>query len=133
MHCVLQATPRACAGQDLSGRRVLIVFGGWDGHEPGKYVSMLLPWLLSEGAVADTTSSLDIYTDSTYMSSVDLIIQAYTMSCDNAPSGGGTASGSQGRRRPGRMARRPGRCLQEQSCIPVYGGWTVGGTSGWCD
>ncbi len=77
---IVLAVPHACAGQDLNGRRVLIVFGGWDGHEPGKYVSMLLPWLLSEGAVADTTSSLDIYTDSIYMSSVDLIIQAYTMS-----------------------------------------------------
>ena len=77
---IVLAAPRQCAAQDLSGRRVLIVFGGWDGHEPGKYVSILLPWLLSEGAVADTTSSLDIYTDSIYMSSVDLIIQAYTMS-----------------------------------------------------
>ncbi|MFZ2287260.1 MAG: ThuA domain-containing protein [Bacteroidales bacterium] len=77
---IVLSAPRECSGQDLKGRRVLIVFGGWDGHEPGKYVSMLLPWLRSEGAVTDTTSSLDIYTDSIYMSSVDLIIQAYTMS-----------------------------------------------------
>jgi type 1 glutamine amidotransferase len=65
---------------DLKSRRVLIVFGGWDGHEPGRYVGILLPWLTSEGAVVDTTSSLEIYTDSAYMRSVDLIIQAYTMS-----------------------------------------------------
>jgi type 1 glutamine amidotransferase len=64
----------------LKGRRVLIVFGGWDGHEPGRYVGILLPWLTSEGAVVDTTSSLEIYTDSAYMTSVDLIIQAFTMS-----------------------------------------------------
>ena len=65
---------------ELKGRRVLIVFGGWDGHEPGRYVDILLPWLTSEGAVVDTTSSLEIYTDSAYMMNVDLIIQAFTMS-----------------------------------------------------
>lgn len=75
---LMSATPD-CYGQDLKGKRVLIVFGGWDGHEPGKYVGLLLPWLRSEGAIADTTSSLDIYADSTYMSKVDLIIQSYTM------------------------------------------------------
>lgn len=80
MSLILMANPQECAGQDLSGKHVLIVFGGWDGHEPGKYVEMLLPWLRSEGAAADTTSSLDIYTDSIFMSSVDLVIQAYTMS-----------------------------------------------------
>ena len=73
-------SPMECRSQDLKGKRVLIVFGGWDGHEPGKYVGILLPWLRSEGAIADTTSSLDIYTDSGYMAGVDLIIQAYTMS-----------------------------------------------------
>ena len=81
---ILLATSLDCSGQDLKGKRVLIVFGGWDGHEPGKYVGILLPWLRSEGAVADTTSSLEIYTDSIYMSSVDLIIQAYTMSAITA-------------------------------------------------
>lgn len=77
---ILLAAPLECTGQDLKWKRVLIVFGGWDGHEPGKYVGILLPWLRSEGAIADTTSSLDIYTDSIYMGNVDLIIQAYTMS-----------------------------------------------------
>lgn len=77
---IAMAATLECTGQSLKGRRVLIVFGGWDGHEPGKYVGMLLPWLRSEGAVADTTSSLDIYTDSKYMAGVDLIIQTCTMS-----------------------------------------------------
>ncbi len=76
----LMAPHLECTGQDLKGKQVLIVFGGWDGHEPGKYVDLLLPWLRSEGATADTTSSLEIYTDSIYMSRVDLIIQAFTMS-----------------------------------------------------
>jgi len=63
----------------LKGKKILIVYGGWDGHEPGKYVGILYPWLLSEGAVADTCSSLKIYTDKEYMKTVDLLIQVFTM------------------------------------------------------
>jgi hypothetical protein len=64
---------------ELKGRKILIVFGGWEGHEPAAYVDILLPWLRAEGAVADTTRSLDIYTDDTYMKSVDLVIHIFTM------------------------------------------------------
>jgi type 1 glutamine amidotransferase len=64
----------------LKGKKILIVYGGWDGHEPGKFVGILYPWLLSEGAVADTCSSLEIYTNKEYMKTVDLVIQVFTMS-----------------------------------------------------
>ena len=64
----------------LKGKKILIVYGGWDGHEPDKFVGILYPWLLSEGAVADTCSSLEIYTDKEYMKTVDLLIQVFTMS-----------------------------------------------------
>jgi type 1 glutamine amidotransferase len=55
-------------------------YGGWEGHEPVKFVGILYPWLLSEGAVVDTCSSLDIYTDKEFMKTVDLVIQVFTMS-----------------------------------------------------
>lgn len=64
---------------ELKGIRVLIVYGGWEGHEPAGYVNLLLPWLQAEGAVTDTTRSLDVYTDEAYMSNVDLVIQIFTM------------------------------------------------------
>jgi|GEM_PF-3887891 len=35
MSLLLLAAQPECTGQDLKGKRVLIVFGGWDGHEPG--------------------------------------------------------------------------------------------------
>ncbi len=68
------------SGTGLKGKKILIVYGGWEGHEPGKFVGILYPWLLSEGAVADTCSSLEKYTDKEYMKTVDLVIQVFTMS-----------------------------------------------------
>jgi hypothetical protein len=47
---VLLSCSEAHSAPELKGKKVLIVFGGWDGHEPGKYVEILTPWLLSEGA-----------------------------------------------------------------------------------
>ena len=64
----------------LKGRKILIVYGGWEGHEPGKFVDILYPWLVSEGASVDTCSSLEIYTDKEYMKTIDLVIQVFTMS-----------------------------------------------------
>ncbi len=68
------------SGPGLKGKKILIVYGGWEGHEPVKFVGILYPWLLSEGAVADTCSSLEKYTDKEYMKTVDLVIQVFTMS-----------------------------------------------------
>jgi uncharacterized protein len=67
------------ASPGLKGKKVLIVFGGWEGHEPGRYVDILMPWLLSEGASVDTCSSLKIYENREFMKTVDLIIQIFTM------------------------------------------------------
>lgn len=75
----LSLSKNTCAQSELKDRKVLIVFGGWEGHEPGKYVDILLPWLRSEGAVADTCSSLKVYTDREMMQATDLIIQVFTM------------------------------------------------------
>lgn len=76
---VVSGCSNAVTLPELEGRKVLIVYGGWDGHEPARYVELLLPWLESEGAVADTSRSLDIYTDEAYMKNVDLVIQIFTM------------------------------------------------------
>lgn len=59
----------------LKGKRILIVFGGWQGHEPRQSIEVFLPWLKAEGALVDTTSNLVVYADKAYMSTVDLIIQ----------------------------------------------------------
>lgn len=63
----------------LEGKKVLFVYGGWDGHEPRQCMEILKPWLESQGANVVLSGSLDSYTDEALMSSLDLIIQAWTM------------------------------------------------------
>lgn len=65
---------------DLKGRKVLFLYGGWDGHEPEKFRDYLLPWMKEEGASVQTSDNLDPYLDESLMSSVDLIVQIFTMS-----------------------------------------------------
>ena len=62
----------------LKGKKVLYVYGGWDGHEPEKCRDIFVPWLRSEGAEVFVFDNLSCYTDSTLMKSVDLIVQHFT-------------------------------------------------------
>ena len=80
MFFALLACSEVSSAPGLKGKKILIVYGGWEGHEPVKFVGILYPWLLSEGAVVDTCSSLEIYTDKTYMKTIDLVIHVFTMS-----------------------------------------------------
>lgn len=63
----------------LHGKKVLYVFGGWDGHEPKQSVDLFVPWLRSEGAEVTVSDTLDSYLDEKLMNSLDLIIQIWTM------------------------------------------------------
>ena len=64
----------------LKGRKVLFTYGGWDGHEPKKYLDYMTSWLKDEGAEVQSFPTLDPYTDKSLMSSMDLVLQIYTMS-----------------------------------------------------
>jgi len=72
--------PGAPAIPSLKGRRVLFTYGGWDGHEPQKYLEYMTAWLKEEGAEVQSSPTLDVYTDKTLMASMDLVLQIYTMS-----------------------------------------------------
>ena len=72
--CTANAQERA-----LQGKRVLFVYGGWDGHEPRQCMERLKPWLESQGAIVDYRTSLEVYADKAVMSATDLIIQCWTM------------------------------------------------------
>lgn len=63
----------------LQGKSVLIVWGGWMGHEPKKCIAIFQPWLEEQGAKVTVSDTLDSYLDEELMSSVDLIIQIWTM------------------------------------------------------
>jgi type 1 glutamine amidotransferase len=64
----------------LKGKKVLFVWGGWNGHEPEQCRDIFVPWMESEGAEVIISDSLGIYTDKDFMSSIDLVVQIFTMS-----------------------------------------------------
>ena len=63
----------------LKGKKILYVYGGWDGHEPKQSVDIFVPWLKSEGAEVIVSDNLDKYADKELMQSLDLIVQIVTM------------------------------------------------------
>lgn len=60
-------------------KSVLLVYGGWEGHNPKGFKDLFLPWLKSQGFNVTVSNSLDIYSDQTKMKQYDLIIQSWTM------------------------------------------------------
>lgn len=61
------------------GKKVLFVWGGWEGHEPQKCRDIFVPWLKEQGFEVEVSNTLDSYLDEEKMKSLDLIIQVYTM------------------------------------------------------
>ncbi|NQT25991.1 ThuA domain-containing protein [candidate division KSB1 bacterium] len=66
--------------KDMKDKKVLFTWGGWDGHEPKQCVDLFTPWMESLGAQVTVSDTLDSYLDEDLMSSLDLIIQVFTMS-----------------------------------------------------
>lgn len=77
----MMCTTCQAKGQEsaLKGKRVLFVYGGWEGHEPRQTMEKLKPWLEGEGAIVYYRNDLDAYADKKLMNSIDLIIQTWTM------------------------------------------------------
>ena len=63
-------------------KSVLIVWGGWDGHEPKQCVDIFAPWLEKKGFDVEISNSLDSYLDEENLNSKDLIVQTVTMSSE---------------------------------------------------
>ncbi|UII21476.1 ThuA domain-containing protein [Fulvivirga ligni] len=64
----------------LKGRKILFTYGGWDGHEPEKFLNFLKPWMQKEGAEVMVYDNLSPYEDESIMNQIDLIVQVFTMS-----------------------------------------------------
>jgi type 1 glutamine amidotransferase len=62
----------------LKGKKVLFVWGGWDGHEPQQCRDIFVPWMESEGAEVKVSDTLDAYLEMD-KGKLDLIIQIWTM------------------------------------------------------
>lgn len=64
----------------MSGRRALVVRGGWEGHQPVEATDLFIPHLEAHGFSVDVEGSPAPYADAEYMAGVDLVVQCMTMS-----------------------------------------------------
>ena len=63
----------------LEGKKILMVYGGWNGHQPAVFVAKVSKWLEAAGAQITLSDSLGVYTNKKIMDATDLIIQYWTM------------------------------------------------------
>lgn len=66
-------------GENAKKRKVLLVFGGWKGHDPEPCKDLFAPWMEKIGWDVVISDTLDSYTDETLMNSLDLVVQIWTM------------------------------------------------------
>ncbi len=59
-------------------KKALIVWGGWEGHEPKKCVDIFAPWLVEQDFEVEISNTLDAYLDLEKLKKLDVIIQVYT-------------------------------------------------------
>lgn len=60
-------------------KRVLFVWGGWEGHEPLQCTKIFAPLLEQAGFEATICDTLDVYLDVDQLKTYDLITQVWTM------------------------------------------------------
>ncbi|MDD4108669.1 MAG: ThuA domain-containing protein [Prolixibacteraceae bacterium] len=63
----------------LKGKKVLMVWGGWDGHHPKELTEKVHVYLKQKGAIVQVFNTLDVYTNKDVMENTDLIFQSWTM------------------------------------------------------
>jgi len=63
----------------LENKNILVVWGGWDGHQPDVFAEKISKWALKMGAHVIVSDSLGVYADKELMAKQDLIIQYWTM------------------------------------------------------
>lgn len=61
-------------------KRALIVWGGWEGHEPEAVATIFTGVLRENGYEVDVQTELDVFLDANRLSGTDLIVPIYTMS-----------------------------------------------------
>ena len=77
--------PAAAAQQPAARKKVLIVWGGWPGHQPKETVDVFAPWLEEQGFEVEISNSLDSYLDAEKLKGLSLIVQAVTMGTITPP------------------------------------------------
>lgn len=60
-------------------KKALMVYGGWEGHEPRQCVEQFAPFLESAGFTVEISASLNIYQGAESMCGLSLIVPCWTM------------------------------------------------------
>lgn len=60
-------------------KKALIVWGGWDGHEPEKCAGIAANILKKEGFEVETSNKLDVYLNEKKMMALNLVVPVWTM------------------------------------------------------
>ncbi|HOD49532.1 MAG TPA: ThuA domain-containing protein [Candidatus Hydrogenedentes bacterium] len=60
-------------------KTVLMVWGGWDGHEPRQCVEKVAPVLEAEGFDVRVSDSMEVYADAAVMNALSLVVPCWTM------------------------------------------------------
>lgn len=60
-------------------RQALIVYGGWEGHQPKEVAGLLGDALVRAGFSVERANTLDAFLDANRLKSLDLIVPIWTM------------------------------------------------------
>ncbi len=63
----------------MSSKKALIVWGGWDGHEPDKLAKLFERVLKQEGFQVEVSNTLDAFKDEPKLMGLSLIVPVWTM------------------------------------------------------
>ena len=75
-------------------KKALIVWGGWDGHEPKQCADIAADILRKENFDVTVSATLDSFTDEALMKSLDLIVPVWTMGAIAGPQEAGLLNAS---------------------------------------
>lgn len=59
-------------------QKALVVYGGWDGHEPKETTAIFADYLRQQGFDVRVEDKLDVYTEEEYMKSLSLVVPCWT-------------------------------------------------------
>ena len=60
-------------------KKALMVWGGWEGHEPKQCVDVFAPLLEEAGFAVIISDTLDTYKDADLMAGLSLVVPVWTM------------------------------------------------------
>jgi type 1 glutamine amidotransferase len=60
-------------------KSALIVWGGWDGHEPKPCADRVAPWLREQGFDVEVSNTMDSYLNAEKMKALSVVIPIWTM------------------------------------------------------